>query len=435
MKSVPSVFQLIVLAVFIVLGIVGVILFAGFGGVTGKKIPQATIWGTIPETQMSELIRQLNVGQQVIDAKYTQIPLNSFQEKFVNALAEGAGPDIVLISDDQLYAQQAKLMTIPYTSYDARTYSDTFLNASDHFLKPTGIIGIPFSVDPIVMYYNRSMFATAGIAEAPKTWKELESIVPKIARINETRGIVKAGVALGESRNIANAKELLVTMLLQTGNTVTAFDSVTGMTTSVMDQPGTSIELPAVSVLDFYTRFSNPVSPVYTWSRSMPDSKLSFVSGDLAMYFGYASEFESIRLKNPNLDFDVVTVPQYSSVAQATYGKIHAFSIVKNSKNPQEAFSVINILTNPTAQQYWVDISRIPPARRDLLSKIPTDKYLATFYLSAIQARTWADPNPVQSNGIFRDMIETVTTGLAPAADAVMTAKQRLDILLQGITS
>ena len=167
----------------------------------------------------------------------------------------------------------------------------------------------------------------------------------------------------------------------------------------------------------------------------MPDSKQAFLSGDLAIYFGFASELESIRLKNPNLDIDVVPVPQNSVDTSVTYGKTMALSIAKNSRNAQDAFDVIRILTDVPAQQIWVDISRMPPVRRDMLAQIPTDRFLSTFYISALQAMTWSDPDPELSTSIFRDMIETVTTGLAPASQAITTAKQRLDLLLQGITS
>ncbi|MFM2383513.1 MAG: hypothetical protein RIQ72_85, partial [Candidatus Parcubacteria bacterium] len=57
MKSTPSTFQLVVVTVFILMGIVGVVVFAGFGGVNNAKAPAATIWGTIGGDQFGELLR------------------------------------------------------------------------------------------------------------------------------------------------------------------------------------------------------------------------------------------------------------------------------------------------------------------------------------------------------------------------------------------
>ncbi len=438
MKSAPSTFQLVVTAVFILLGIVGVIVFAGLGGINGEKVPTAIIWGTVPEGQFNEMIRLINSEKPQLAVTYVQKAPERFQEEFVNALAEGGGPDVVLLTDDLLYSQMNKLMVIPYTTLPQREYSDTYLNAADHFMTSTGIMGIPFTSDPIVMYYNRRMLATAGIAEPPKLWKEMETFVPKLVSINETKGITKAAVALGESRNVTNAKEILATMFMQAGNPVTTYDARIQSFRAVIDMAGTDPTSPAApgeSVLRFYTTFSNPIDPLYTWSRSMPTSRQSFLAGDLAVYIGYASEYSALRLENPNLDFDVAMVPQNNEAYKVTYGKITAFSIVKRPRNATDAFSVIMKLTEATSQKYWVDISKMPPVRKDLLSIPMTDKFLSVFYTSAIQSRTWFDPDPAYSTTIFQDMVEAVTTGLTQPSEAITTAKQRLDLLLQGIKS
>lgn len=438
MKQAPSTFQLVVIAIFILLGIVGVIVFAGLGGVNAKKVPTAIIWGTIPELELNELVRQINSEEPKINVTYVQKNPEKFRNDFINALAEDSGPDIVLLDDDLLYAEKSKLMVIPYETYDQRTYSDTYLNAGDHFLTNEGILGIPFMSDPIVMYYNRRILSTAGIAEPPKLWAELEMLVPKLVTLNDTKGIIQSAIALGESRNINNAKEILVTMLMQAGNSVTRYDSVTQSIRSVLDEPSSDDSnpgAPAESVLSFYTKFSDPANSLYTWSRSMPSSKQAFLAGDLAIYLGYASEYEKIRLENPNLDFDVATIPQNSTSYNVTYGKITAFSIVKRPRNAQDAFEVIMKLTEQPSQKIWVDITKMPPVRKDLLVAPANDKYMNVFYKSAIQSKTWFDPDPAYSSVIFQDMIESVTTGLTPISDAVITAKQRLDLLLDGTKS
>lgn len=439
MKSTPSVFQLVVLVSFLVLGVIGVIIFASSGAAGSNKVPSATIWGTVSSSQMALLAERLNLNKQIVDIQYTQIPAEKFQNTFVNAIAEGNGPDLVLLSDSMLYSEQGKIETIPYASFDQRTYSDTYLNAADHFLTYNGIQGIPFTVDPIVMYYNRNMFSTAGISAPPTTWGELQTMVPKIAKINDTKGIVKAAVALGEARNVTNSKEILVSMLMQSGNPITMQDSGTGQIKAVLDNPASlssgQTNITPGEVVDFYSQFSDPVSPQYTWSRSMPESRRSFLAGDLAIYFGYASDYQALKLENPNLDFDVALIPQNSADYNVTYGKILALSLVKRSTNMQAAFQVMNILTSATAQQVWVDISSMPPVRKDMLGQVVSDKFLSVFYRAAIQTKTWTDPDPEYSTIIFRDLIESVTTGFSPANEAITTARQRLQQLLGGVRS
>ncbi len=438
MKTTLSTFQLVVLIIFILVGIAGVVVFAGFGGSNQAQIPSAVVWGTVPATVVNEVVRIINAEKTIMEVKYEQISPETFRSVFVNALAEGTGPDIVLLTDDLLYAEANKLGIIPYTVFTQRDYADTYINAADHFMSGTGVLGVPFSVDPIVMYWNRSIFATEGIANPPKTWTELQKIVPKLTRLNDTKGIERSGVALGEVQNIRNSKEILASMLMQSGNNITEIEPQTGFVISTLDRAGTDNKFPAEEVIKFYTYFANPAGTSYSWSRSMPDSRKAFLSGDVAIYFGYVSDFNTLRTENPNLDFDVAPIPQTSDAANVqhvTYGKITAFSVTRKATNPMAAYQIVANLTSASAQKLWVDLTKMPPVRKDLLGEIPSDKYLSTFYKAAIQSRTWFDPDPAYSSIIFRDMVESITTGKTPTSDAISNAKQRLDLLLRGVKS
>ncbi len=438
MKSTLSTFQLVVLVIFIFVGIAGVVVFAGFGGTNKEKIPSAVVWGTVPATVVNEVVRVINGESTVIDVKYEQISPETFRSVFVNALAEEKGPDIVLLSDDLLYAEANKLGIIPYTVFTQRDYADTYINAADHFMSATGVLGVPFSIDPLVMYWNRGIFATAGIASPPKTWDELQKMVPQLTRINDAKGIERSGVALGEVANIKNAKEILASMLMQLGNNITDIDPQTGSVISTLDKANQDNRFAADEVIKFYTYFSNPAGRAYSWSRSMPDSRKAFLSGDVAMYFGSVSDFNTLRTENPNLDFDVAPIPQTSDAANAphvTYGRITAFSVTRKAKDPMAAYQIIAKMTSASSQKLWVELTKMPPVRKDLLGETPNDKYLSTFYKAAIQSRTWFDPDPAYSSIIFRDMVESITTGKSPSSDAISNAKQRLELLLRGIKS
>lgn len=433
MKSPLSTFQLVVLVLFIFVGIAGVIVFAGFGGADKNHVPSAVIWGTVPSTTVNEVVRLINIEKTVVKVTYQQIEPERFRSTFVNALAEGQGPDIVLLSDDLLYAEGNKLTAIPYTVFTQRDYADTYINAADHFMISNGILGVPFSVDPMVMYWNRGIFATEGLASAPRTWDELQKMIPKLTRLNDSKGITRSGVALGEFQNIAYAKEILASMLMQKGNTITATDPQTNAIVSTLDRAAPDNSFPADLVIKFYTSFADPTNPNYSWSRSMPDSRRAFLSGDVAMYFGYASDFDTLRAENPNLDFDVAPLPQFDDRYNATYGKVTAFSVTRRAQNPTDAYHVIALMTSAAAQKNWVELTKMPPVRKDLLLETPSDKYMSSFYRAAIQSRTWFDPEPAYSTTIFRDMVESITSGKTQPSDAISTAKQRLDALLQGI--
>ena len=57
------------------------------------------------------------------------------------------------------------------------------------------------------------------------------------------------------------------------------------------------------TALLFYTDFTNPSKTSYSWNAALPQSFDAFTSGELAAYLGYASEYNSIISRNPNLRF------------------------------------------------------------------------------------------------------------------------------------
>ncbi len=465
MKNI-STFQIVFMAVFIFIAIVGVALFAGFGGTGRAPTPTATIWGTVPSYYIGEVVKQINISSTVINVNYVEKDPDTFESEFVNALAEGSGPDAVLLTDDMLYFQRNKLQPIPYTVFNQRDYLSTFVDGAKIFLSKDGVLGVPLSVDPLVMYFNKNILARNGIARPPRNWQEMVDMGPLVIIKTDTSTIRQALLPFGEYVNIKNAKEILATLFFQTGNKITAQNQLTGQVYSVIDSDlyrgrkglygtgeegaGTETDGTAVgsgspfggasagsneetqSVVDFYTSFANPSKALYTWNRSLPNSEDMFLSEKLAFYFDYASRIQAIQDKNPNLNFDVAMIPQDPNGVPSVYGKMTAFAIVKNTKNAAGALAVISKLTEKEAIRNWVSIANLPSVRRDLLSEVATSSaYMSVFNRAAVQAETWYDPSPADSDEIFRDMIESITSGREKISNALGDAKNKLDILLK----
>ncbi len=425
-----STFKIIVTGIFLFLAVAGVIVFATYGSTDKVAVPSVTIWGTLPTSYMEDFIHSINSHSTVVNASYIEVQPDEFAGAFVNAIAEGKGPDIVLLPDSLLYQERNKVLPIGYQTYPERDFRDTFIDAASIFISKDGVLGVPFAVDPLVMYWNRDILSSAGVARAPFLWKEFPSIGTSVISRNDSSTILRALAPLGEYRNVTNAKAILSTLFFQSGNAITTLNDVNQYVSTLDADIGPGQNGPA-SAVDFYTSFSNPVKPTYTWNRSLPASHDAFLSGDLALYFGFASELFNLQEKNPNLNFDVTTMPQADGATKSNYGKMYGLSIVKNGPRVASALSAIAILTNATNMQVWTDITKLPPVRRDLLTTRPKDPYLDIFYSAAIQTKTWLDPNPVTSDAIFQDMIESVTTGRNQGNSVVTLAKQKLDQALK----
>lgn len=419
-----SKFQIIVLILFIVFIVTGVALFATYKGKSGDQaLPPITVWGTFPKEKFDLYVAKINSGlAQPLTISYIQKTNAGFLGDFVAALARGAGPDAILVPSDVLLPTRDKLTPIPYTAWDQRTFIDTYIDEARVYLSPQGILGIPFSVDPLVMYWNRDTFNAAGIAQPPKYWSDFTELNKKLTQKNDTGTITTSAIALGDFSNVTNAREILGTLILQSGNPITKFDQYG----SVMNTLAPSAEKSPVPAITYFTQAVNPTNPNYSWNRTWPDSKTAFASGKLATYFGFASELYTIRAKNPNLNYDVAALPQYKSGGTtAVYGKLYAFSIVKQSQVPGAVLQILSTITQPN---YLVNISNdmyLPSVARSIIAAGSSDQYITIFNNAALIARTWLDADPGRTSIIFGDMVANIASGQKSIYQSVSDASQQ----------
>lgn len=426
-----SYFRYIILGVFALSIIIGIAVFAlskGNGSTTSANV---VVWGTIPETSFSSaLIASTISGNKAVKVSYVRKDPQDFDADFVEALAEGIGPDVVLLREDLFYKNRNKLVTIPYKNYSERTFKDTFIEEGEIFLSPDGIVAMPFMVDPMVMYWNRDIFTNNQVSQPPVYWEQMAGLVNKLTKKDASGNVFQSTVSFGVWNNVTNAKELISMLLLQAGTPITARSSkaVVSVINSSLGYP----TVPGQAAVDFYTQFSNQTSSMYTWNSSLPNSLNSFLSGNLAMYFGFASELFDILQKNSNLNYDVAIVPQIKDTKKrVVFGRMHALAITKQSKQTAASFAVINALTEQASLLALEKTTSLPPVRRDMLADIPSDAYRSVFYNSALIAHSFIDPNPTATSKIFKEMVESITSGRDRVSDSLDRASSELDYELQ----
>ena len=351
----------------------------------------------------------------------------TFNSDLLEALASGQGPDIFFITDDLIWSYANKIFVIPYESFPLSSFKNSFAGAGEVFLTSQGILAFPISIDPLMLYYNRSMLDANNIVYPPAFWDELVAIVPLLNERNESNQLTRGAVAMGQFANITHAKDILATLFMQAGNPVV--EEVDGFLRSSLGQFSGGSGLGPV--LEFYTDFADPLQTSYAWNRSFPNSSEAFSSEKLAFYFGFASEFPSLVSRNPNQDFLVATVPQIKGTNfKLTSARVTGLAVSAFSRNLETALLASSLMATGNFAEQFSSATGVAPARRDLIARSPGGAYLPTFYQSALFARSWLDPNPIASNDIFRIMIESVLSGVATPADSVRDASGRLELLL-----
>ncbi|MBU4353176.1 extracellular solute-binding protein [Candidatus Parcubacteria bacterium] len=430
-----SKFQIIVVSVSVAVGVIAVLMFAGIipgfrgGGTSGIKT-EITIWGIFSEKKLTPLFSDFNNENLLFSINYVGKAPDIYENELIDALASGKGPDVWIFTQDMILRHKNKVFAVPFEYFKERSFRDSFIDSAELFLdtQNKNIIGFPLAVDPIVLYWNRDLFSSAGIAMPPRYWDEFLTDAQALTKIDGAGNITQSGAAMGEFRNVKNAKEILSMLILQTGNPIV---NISGAEV-VWEEKGQSALSPVESSVRFFNEFSNPSKSSYSWNRALFDSETMFASGSLAMYFGYASEFEKIKEKNPHLNFDIAEVPQIrDGKIMATFGKIYSLAVSKNSKNTDRAYAAAIELINDEFSEQFASMFNLGSSRRDILAKGVDNPILSIVYKSAIMSRTWLDPNPLSTYEIFKNMVESTATGKVRVSDAAKSAETQIEDIIK----
>ncbi|OGG51996.1 hypothetical protein A3C18_04150 [Candidatus Kaiserbacteria bacterium RIFCSPHIGHO2_02_FULL_54_11b] len=427
-----SMFQLTLLVTFGGLAIAGVLIFSlAIGGGESNTIGAVKIWGTLDQNAFAAVIRQVAENNaQLSQVTYEQKDPATFESELTNALASGGGPDLFLMRQDYALKDAGKVAAIPSSALSKAQFENTFIQAASPFLAQNGVIAVPLVADPLVLYWNKDMLASSGYPQPPKYWDELFDMAQKISKRDESGSITRSAIAMGEYKNVTNAKDILATLILQAGGEITAYDNTGRLSPALAPRAGVGSVQSTASALRFYTEFADPSKNDYSWNRSLPESQKSFASGDLALYVGYASERLQVARMNPNLNFSIAPLPQIRTAQNAlNTARVWGLAASRAGANPNGAITAAFLLASSDTAGAISSALGMPSARRDLLGKSAQgDEEL--FNKQTILAYSWLDPNPDETEALFRVMIENTTSGAQLVAEAVQRADQEMARIL-----
>lgn len=437
-------FQIILLAGFGFIAVVAVLIFSGvlpgYKNQGTQKGPAVSVsfWGTLPKGQINGVISAINKNDKSYKIQYTEFPASSYENEVINTVASGKGPDFWLVSQDMILKNKDKISLIPFAYYPERNFRDDFVDIFNLFIdqKNGGLTAFPFLIDPLVMYWNKDLFASAGISQPPRDWGEFAETVQTLTEKNEAGNITQAGAALGELSNIKNGKDILSMLIIQSGNPIMRTDGK-GNLKITLDEKDVSGKSFAADSVKFFNDFSNPNKNVYSWNKALAGADAMFAKSALAMYFGYAGEFPEIKAKNPHLNFDIAEVPQIKgNKTKTTFAKIYGLAIMKNSSQAkkQAALNSILFMLSRAVSKDFSQATGLASPRRDLLAQKTTDAYYGLINKTAVMSKAWLEPDGVEVRRIFKDMVESVSSGSLSAGDSVRLAKNRLEQELRKLT-
>ena len=431
MKTDKTIFQLVVAGFFGVMFVIGFAMFATYKAPKSSdtiEVGKVVIWGTMDKRIIDELLNMIEQD----DKNYSKITYvekskSNFDADLLEALATQKAPDLILLSNGNFLKYKNKIYTIPYKNISQRIYMETFADAFLIYLNKNGILGIPFTIDPMVLYYNKTLFASNRVVLPPKKWEELEKPNGIYNNLNhiEDNNLITSMIALGESININNYKEILYSLFFQKDNPIIQWSDGELFVSNKFTDNG--------SVIKFYTQFADRTNKTsYSWNKSKNSSQEEFIAGNLGMYLGFVSDLRKIKLKNPNLNFFVSEMPNFqTSRENKVYAKTWVLAIPMLSKNKFGAYNVALKFASKMSQEFLSNRIYLPPVRKDMLSQVPDKAFLDIFYKEAIYGQTILEPSDKIMNQIFSDYINDVNTNLRNPVGATSILQKTIDLNLK----
>jgi len=455
MKSIRSkLIALSLIAIFIVTGGLRCTLF-GSNDADLLSPVELSWWGTLDDPEaFTEIIADYTVSHPHIKINYRKLREEEFEKELLNALAEDRGPDIVSLRNDAVIKNLSKLEPLPASTRMAyavtqkslgikeETFTEVRENPSitpiqlqnlfvdvvkEDVVIDGKIYGLPLSVDTLVLFYNRDLLNSAGIPLPPADWLTVQENIKRLTFRNQNGALVQGGIALGTAGNVENAADVLSLLMMQNGAQM-----ITGKQATFGLIPTTAADRsynPGPEAVVFYTDFANSAKEAYSWSTDFPNSIDAFAEGRVAMVFGYQRHINYLEAKRAGkLNYGIAKVPQIQiqGRAEINYASYWVQAVTQKSKNKNEAWEFVQLLTRHDQAKKYTEKTKRPAALRSLIQEQLSNDEVQLFANQALTAKSWYrgnDPDAMRS--AFNQLIETVRQG-GILRDAVELAAQRI---------
>jgi len=362
------------------------------------------IWGFLDDTngivsvfpQFQSLYPNIYLNFVLKDSK-------TYHEDLKMAFLKNKAPDIFMLTGTMIPKYQDKIAFIDLKNdktLNLKTIQEIYpdIVLQELVIDNRELMGIPFSVDTLALFYNKDIFNHYNIPFPPKTWEEIISLIPQFRIFDKNQNLRQSAIALGTENNINWSSDIFTTIALQFGAKL-PLDSNSFF--DFYNNRG-SFE----NALDFYTQFSQRQNQNYTWDEEKANSLINFAYGKVAMVLGYERAIPLITSQNPQLNFGVVPFPSFKNRPNVNfYGSTILFVVNKNSPHLKESLAFLKYLSSANASEKYFLSTQHPPARRDLIQKYLNDPLLNAFISQILASKSYYQFDSEAIQNAFKEMI------------------------------
>jgi multiple sugar transport system substrate-binding protein len=413
-------FGLVAAGCLIVAG--GLYAAVGSAGTRTHKVVTLSFWtgftgGDRPAYE--GMISQFNATHSDIQVTMDVQPWDTIGQKLPTAMATGQGPD--LATPDFNVAT-----IIQYIKAGTIAPLDQLYGAGANTISPKALPGtivssfkygghmyaVPANFATLLLYYNKTLFAKAGIKKPPATMAEMRADAVKLTN----KGQHQYGIALADHQTIS----MWPILIWAEGGDITNSHGC-----SVLSSAKTRFAMQVWGTLVA----KNGISPVGLTGQEA-DNLFSAQKAAMEMNGPWATgEYTPAKV-----NYSVAPIPIGSSGKRVTLASTVPIIVNKASNNLSAVYTFLAWWTSKPAQEYLALHSGFPPARVDMTgdAKLKQNQWVPKFAAAVPYARLYLPKVEkfAQADGdVITPMIERVTRGTS-ASTALGSADKALKQLV-----
>jgi len=416
----------IIIAVCAVFMLIGMSAYAGGAGGSGTARPTVvTFWNgfTGPDRATVEaLVERFNESQSEITIDMQIMPWDSFYQKLMPAYIAGTGPDLIGMDPSRVptYAKAGRFEQLDSFLANSDALSREVLVESllDASTVDGKLYGMPMTFASMVMYYNKDLFAAAGLdpENPPRTFSELEAAWVKLLQRDSAGNITVYPQAIA----IRATVPMMPVFLWGYGAEVVTSEGKSGLNSPEARKAMTFVQRA-------FTELN--VSPVGITGGEADE--LSYAGKAAIMFNG---PWALGGYKAANINVGVAEVPA-GPVGKRTWGGSAVLCMNSASDVKDSAWTFMEYWNSYESQKFWATREAFPPTRLDMEDDpvLTANEPMKVFIKSADYAKVFLAG--VGSFGeidgsVLTPLYESVARGIATPEAALQEAHEELNKIL-----
>lgn len=392
---------------------------------SGKKEVTITFWNgfTGPDgPALKALVKKFNAqnaGRIKIDM--TIMPWDVFYEKLLPSWASGNGPDLVAFDAAQLpqYADKGVLAPLDDLYGHGVDKSKLVASAVNAGKWKGHYYGIPMNFTTLLLYWNKKMFAAAGIKSPPKTWAQWQRDAVKLTIDRNHDGKPEQyGYSIADHETVP----MWPILIWGNGGAIVSPDGKKSM----LGSPAT------ISAVSQWARLvtQKHISPI---GLAGADADNLFLSKKAAMEV--VGPWMTNGFKQAGIDFGLAMVPA-GPKRQVTLGTSVHFEVNAHVDSDTKAaiYKWISFWNSKPSQIAWALGSGFPPDRTDITAaELKKNPYVAEFGKYAGKSKFYLanvkDYSKVDGD-VFSAAIQKILNKKGSADEILKAASKQLESIL-----